>query len=224
MKQIVLIGVLIGAAAYAGPCVSGTLQDYVNLGSTGCQVGAVTFTGFLPAPGQTLATAVSPSLVQVTPGGTQYMPTLQFMLQQTVTGSQLAESFFRFNATGPQLTADMITLNSPAATGNGVVTATQDLCPGTAFTGNTPSGCGPTSKSVVAFFTPAASMMSDTATFAATGTLGSFVDLTADAGGGGSATLNSATVKITAAPEPSAIALMLTGIGAMVFLKRRRSV
>ncbi len=224
MKQFLVLGALltVSSGAFAAPCVSGSLQDYINLGAGGCQLGTLFISGVLPEPGQNTATTINAAQVQVATGGSPLMPTLLFTLNKTATSNQIFESFFRFNVSGPLLAASSIALNSPVATGDGVVTATEDVCPGGSFSGNAPSGCAK-AASLVAFATASGSQLSDSASFASTNMLDVFVDLTADGGPSGTAVFNSATVSFTATPEPSAALLMLTGFATLVAFRYRRN-
>jgi hypothetical protein len=62
--------------AVPGPCVKGTLADYIALGPGGCTVAGVAFTGFSYAPATT--TAVLPSQILVTPSPVVFSPSLTF--------------------------------------------------------------------------------------------------------------------------------------------------
>lgn len=220
---LILGGILItGSSAFAAPCLPGTLQDYVNLGAAGCQNGAVTFSAFSSAPGQNGATAIPLLQVMVNPAGMQFMPTLQFTLNQSANPGQLFESFFRFKASSALLTGAMITLNSPVVSGDAAVTGTLDVCPGAMFSGNSPTGCA-NAVSLISLATTGFSMLSDSASFSPRSFFDVFTDLSVDGGlGGGSARFNSATVKFTATPEPSAQQLMLAGLAVLALFSAQR--
>jgi hypothetical protein len=223
MKQIVLFVAVLACAsiACAGPCVSGTLQDFINLGASGCQSGFATFTGFTTEPGQTVASPINPSMVLVTPGGSTLNPTLQFTLDLTASANHVFESFFRFGVSAPLPLSDTMLLDG-SATVDGAATATQDICPGGSFSGNSPVGCPGSAASLVTVATESFSMKSDTASFPVSGFFDVFVDLTVDGGLSGSATLRSATAQFTATPEPGSTALMLTGLAALALRRVRR--
>ena len=225
MKLYFILGgiLLVSSSAFAAPCLPGTLQDYVNLGAAGCQNGVVTFSGFSSAPGQNGATPIPLLQVMVNPAGMQFMPTLQFTLNQGANAGQLFESFFRFKASNAQLTGAGITLNSPLATGDGAVTGTLNVCPGAMFAGNSPTGCA-NSISLISLATSGFSMLTDSASFPTTSFFDVFTDLSVDGGlGGGSARFNSATVKFTATPEPSAQQLMLAGLAILALFSTQRN-
>src|SRR5215831_15569422 len=89
-----------GFSAFGGPCLPGTLQDYVNLGSSGCQLSNTLIFNFELAPVLSGATPIDPSGIQVTPGGGPAAASLLFTLNSTAGPGEIFESFFRFNATG----------------------------------------------------------------------------------------------------------------------------
>lgn len=225
MKLYCILGgiLLVSSSAFAAPCLTGTLQDYVNLGTVGCQNGVVTFSGFVTAPGQNGATVIPLTQVLVNPGGGQFMPTFQFTLNQTANPGQLFESFFRFKASNSQLIGAKVGLNSPIATGDGAVTASLDICPGALFSGNSPTGCA-NSVSLISVATSGFSMPTDSASFPISSFFDVFTDLSVDGGlGGGSARFNSASVTIQATPEPSAQQLMLAGLAMLTLFGIRRN-
>lgn len=221
MKQFLLLALSTLPAFCAPTCLPGSLQDYINLGNGGCQLGVATFSGFTTEPGQTFATPIVASQIQVTPGGASLTPQLQFGVNKTATAPNLLESFFRFNAAGPLLASDRISLTG-SATGDGAATATGNICVGGSFSGNAPTGCA-NSATPIAFVTSNASMLSDSNQFAPASFLDVFVDITADGGAGGSATLNTATVQIGAVPEPATTVLGLTGLALIALRRARRS-
>ena len=223
MKQILLFAAVMAVAsiASAGTCVPGTLQDYINLGASGCQSGLAMFTGFTTEPGQNAATPIDPSLVFVTPSGSTLNSTLQFTLNSTASANQLFESFFRFEVMATAPLSDTMFLNG-SATGDGAATATQDICPGGSFMGNSPVGCPGSAGSLVTAATESFTMQSDTASFPISSFFDVFVDLSVDGGLSGTATLTSATAQFTATPEPGTTALMLTGLAALALRRLRR--
>lgn len=121
MKTFVLSGWLAAlscTAVFATPCVPGSLETFVSLGGTGCEVESVKFTDFTIVPGTT--TPIDPAQVQVTPGGSALNLTLLFTLDRTANAGQSFESFFRFSVSG-SLDGASIDLTSPKATGDGAV-------------------------------------------------------------------------------------------------------
>ncbi len=226
MKEFLFSGglmLLSMAVAFGGPCLPGTLQTYINLGSTGCQIGAVQFADFTVAAGQAIATPISPGQVQVSPGGGVFNPALLFTLNQTATAGQLFESFFRFDVSGT-LTGASISLGSPATTGDGAVTGILDVCRNGLFSGGAPIGCSGSAATAIAFAIAEDSQLSDSVSLGASSFFDVFVDLTADAGLSGSATLPSASVSISAVPEPGAMLLAGAGLALIGVLRARRKI
>lgn len=158
------LAVLSSTTIWGSPCLPGNLQNFSNLGATGCQVGTVQFTNFTTLPPQNVATAIDPAHVQVTPGGTVSNPMLLLTLNTTANAGQTFESFFRFSASD-SLAGASIGLTSPTATGDGAVTGLLDVCPNASFAGSAPSGC-PTSPASLAVFTIAqSSLLSNSGSF-----------------------------------------------------------
>jgi PEP-CTERM motif len=220
MKLVLLISGMLCATSLgsAAVCVPGTLQSYIGLGSGGCQLGTLLFDNFAIASGQSIATPINPSQVQVTPGGSAFLPSLLFTLNSVAGPGAVFESFFRFQAVGLE-TGVSIALNNPTATGDGAVTGTLDVCRNGTFAGGAPIGCSGTSGSAIAFQIAGDSQLSDSAAFASSSFFDVFVDLTIDGGLAGTASLPSATVAVAAAPEPATLWLIAAGL---ILAGRRR--
>ncbi len=220
MHRYILIGALLMQAslAFGSPlCLTGTLQSYIGLGAGGCMVGSTVFSNFTTVPGQSFASIIDPTLVQVLPGPN---PNLMFTLNTTAGPGILTESIFRFSATGA-LGAAGLGLGSASASGDGAALGILDICPGGSFSGNSPSGCPGGALSGVAL--PG----SGTLLTASGSSFDVFVDLTADGGSAGTAALGSATVSFnvvnpTAVPEPAAFWALGTGL-AVLGLYRKAS-
>ena len=211
-----------GSALFGAACVPGTLQDYIDLGSTGCSRGSTTFSAFNTVPGQSFATELLPSAITVTPGGGLYAPTLLFTLNKDAAAGELFESIFRLSITGT-VTGASVALNSPSATGDGVVTGILDVCAGGSFAGNSPSGCAGMAATALAAATAGGpNQLSDSASFPASSFFDVFVDLSVDGGLDGSATLTSATLGVSSVPEPSTIYLLAAGVSALGVIRLRR--
>ena len=206
---------LFGSALFAAPCVSGTLQSYINLGVTGCSVGGVDYSAFSLVPGQFGATQISPGSINITPGGTQLQTMLLLSLNQTANAGMLLETIFRVRAAGLLSTAS-IALNSPTVTGDGAVTGILDVCAGGNFAGSAPTGCPTTARSALVFATAGGpNQLSDSVSFAPSSFFDIFFDVSIDGGSTGRATLTSTSLGVNAVPEPSAIILVALGIGAI---------
>lgn len=215
--------ILCGSTMFGAPCVSGTLQSYINLGVTGCTVGGVDYSAFAIVPGQNGATQINPNSITVTPGGTQYLTMLLLTLNQTANPGTLLESIFRVRTAG-LLTGASVTLGSPVVTGDGAATGILDVCAGGMFAGTAPTGCSATAGSTAAFaIAGGPNQLFDSVAFAPNSFFDIFFDISVDGGASGSAVLSSATLGVNAAPEPSAILFVAAGIGAIGFLRLRRN-
>lgn len=179
------------------------------------------FADFTLANGQTIATPVAPGQIQVSPGGSAFNPALLFTLNQAAAAGQVFESFFRFDVSGT-LTGAAISLGSPTVTGDGAVTAILDVCRNALFSGGAPAGCSGNSATAIAFAIAGDSQLSDSVGFGGSSFFDVFVDLTADGGLSGSATLTSASVSISAVPEPGAMLLAGAGLAIIGVLRARR--
>lgn len=210
-----------GGSAAAGPCLTGTLQDYINLGAGGCTLGTVTVSGFAIVPGQSFATPIDPLTVQVNPAG-GYLSRLDLIFDAGAQAGDLLESFFRFQVAGAGLYTTGVKLAGARASGDGAVTSTLDTCSGSAFPGNQPGGCAGDSGSAVTIVTPGFSMLYDARTFPISSFFDVFADITVDGGPGGSAYLGRSTILIGATPEPSQVLLVLSGLAALAIARIRK--
>ncbi len=207
-----------GALANAATCVNGnSLQSYIGLGAGGCSVGNAQFSMFvdLGAP-QTGAIAILPANIAVNTGGTFLMPSLTFGVNRTAQANTLLESFFRFKVNSTLVGAALSIIGSGTGTGN--ANAVADICPGGMFASANLDGC-PTSQTMIA---STFSDLSTSTTFAKTSFLDVFMDLTADGGSSGTATLNSVTFGATTIPEPATNMLLLTGMVAIALIRRAK--
>jgi len=212
---------LITRAAFAGPCLPGTLSDYISLGSTGCTLNQVQFFDFFTVPGQPSATIIDPAAIQISPGGLAYAPTLLLTLNTSANAGFLFETFFHFSAMGDPLLGASIALGSPVVTGDGAITGILDVCAGGTFFPDQPSGCTGLPGAAIAFAIGVDSLLSSRLDFPPTSFFDVFVDISIDGGLNGSASLDSASVSATT-PEPAT--LLLTALALVCFgtLTRRQ--
>ena len=223
MKFVLIAGLLLsmGSTASAALCGNGSLQNYLSLGSGGCQLGVVTFSNFQVVSGQNGATAIGATEVQVTPSGSPLNPLFMISFTNpTATSGQLLESIFRFSVSGAPLTGASLAL-AGSATGDGVVTNVLNVCPGGNFNSNAIDGC-PNSRTAITFISAIDQQFNDSTGPVAASFFDVFFDLTLDGGPNGSATLSSATVGVTATPEPAAGLLFAAGLAAIAGLRARR--
>ena len=203
----------------ATPCAQGSLQTYVNLGSTGCELGNWQFASFTLGPVPPFPT-MDPTLVNVTPGGTSLQPELLFTVNQTANAGEQFGLLFHFVVTGA-LDSVSLQFNSPSFSGDGVVWAYLDVCPDGFFT-YAPFGC----PSAIPFLSPAVYQGHNepadlrplpNASFYHT-SLHLYLD-----GQSGTASLESASIQFNSVPEPDVMLLTLAGLGAICFRRYLRS-
>jgi hypothetical protein len=219
-RLVLALAVLIPWQASAGPCVPGTLQDYIDLGDPGCSLGALVAARFQLEAGQSFATPIDPHTVQMTPGGSPSAPRLVLSFDVAAAAGDLFESFFHFDASAPALTGGVIQIDTASASGDGVVTATQDICPDGLFLPGVPNGCPNPAASLVAFVTESNSGGDAAGISPAASLFDVFVDVTVDGGLAGSASLGA--VSITLAPEPSAAQLLASALAPLALMRARR--
>ena len=218
-----VLALLLARAAAAVPCAPGTLQDYIDLGASGCSVGDALLAGFAVEPGQSFAVPIDPSLIQMTPGGSAGTPTLQLDFAASAAAGELLEAFFHFSVSAPTLFGYGVALASASATGDGVVTATQDVCPDGTFYPVSPIGCPTAASALITFLTESDSLLSDQAAFgSAASFFDVFTDVAVDGGLEGSASLGSVTLSFGTIPEPSTAALLAVGLALLSRSRGRR--
>lgn len=210
MKFAVLL-ISLAMASWAGPCVQGTLADYVNLGASGCTIGpnAVLYQNFTVSSGQFGATPIDPAAVTITPFGAGLNSGFEVSVNVAATAMEMFEAFFNFQVMGSQLTIASLELGQSSATGDGAVSAIADICVDRLFAGI--GSCAGTQKTLVTLVTESFSQLLD-----AQDPPGSFfdifVDLDIDGGlGGGTAQGGVAKLTITQTPEPGSVALFTLG-------------
>ena len=171
MKHCLVLGgllLLFSGSLFAGTCLPGTLQDYILLGSSGCDVSGVQFQDFYLASGQSFATPIDPAEIQVTPGGSVNSPTLLLTLNRTANAGDLLESIFHYSAAFPTLLSAEIALGASEVTQDGAVTGVLDVCAGGLFLAGIPAGCSGLPDTAIAFATASDSQLSSRISFPAT--------------------------------------------------------
>ncbi len=223
MKQLTLSLLVLATASgrlEAAPlCVSGSLQDYINLGSSGCMAGNSVFSDFANQPVSAFAASVTPGNILVNPVSG---PGLAFSGVTAAGAGEVFESFFRFRVAG-LVGGASVSLGGANLFGDGSVTATSDICAGGMFPGSDPIGCTGSSAALVAAELVGFSQNPDSTTFPAVSALDVFLQLTTDGGALGLASFDDATFTVTEVPEPSTFVSLLAGLAAVRAVRRIRA-
>lgn len=222
--RIAILLLTLAMGAWGAPCTLGSLQDYIDLGSTGCTLGsagdAPLIRNFATFTGITGATPISPAAVAIAPffGGTQ--KGFSVIVNTAATATQLFEAFFNFQVSGPFLGATTLQLDDALAFGDGAVAGIADICRDGSF-GGAIFGCSGTPTTLTTVQTDGFGIPSDTFTPAG---LSSFFDvfaqLSIDGGLTGSAQVDGATLSISQVPEPGSLGLLILGGFALAGLRK----
>lgn len=205
-------------AVAALPCVSGTLEAYIALGS--CEIGDTSFSGFetladLPAD----AMPIAASDIQVVPLAPPADPGFLFDMDVSALAGELWSVLFRFQVSG-MISGARAVLSGAAATGDGVALLVEDLCIGAMFA-TPPSGCAGDASVLIAFADASFSEIDVTTAFVKTALLDVVANPIVDGGPDGTATLGSVSLSFVAAPgtavaEPPTPILFLSALVLLV--------
>ncbi len=236
---------LLATEATAAPCVTASLASYLSLGSGGCTIGNLLFTDFSL---NGLSTgAIDFSNIELSPTGSGPDAGLNFTFTTgsnedfrrafihatdvIATGGKIYQDRIGFKITGTtvQLNSSTITLNGAGTTGDGNVSAAQNLCLGGTFVNPANStACSPGSTAggqAVVFIMGVPDLTTSTLTFPPVMTLSVINDIVVDAGTAGTAMLASLSSTFSSQPRvvPEPEGLLLIGAGLTALLLRRRS-
>jgi hypothetical protein len=224
MKQFVFLAAFVLAAAQLGAapiCSSGTLADFIALGSPGCMIGTNTLFDFKALSGISRATLISSSSITVNPAGASTNPSLTAQVTATAGPGNLLEAIFTYKISGNSYTGETITLANASASSDGAVTDIQNICRGGSFGVTGVTGCSGTPGNLLLLGTG-----SDAAAFPSVALLNITDDITLDGGLMGSASGATVTGAFTATPtsaipEPATYLLSALGIAVTALRKLR---
>ena len=202
-------------------CLPGTLQNYIDLGSTGCSLGAIDLADFYVAPGQTFATPIDPAAIQVSPFTTGFGPSLLLTFASSASTGELLEAFFHFSGSAAGVLDVRIAMSGASAMGDGAVTATQDVCPDGTFAPLVPVLCPNPALTLITFATEFDALAVETADAGSAAFLDVFTDVVVDGGLAGSSDLDTVTLSFKLVPEPALAWLLAVGLAALAVVRRR---
>ncbi len=207
IKQVLLLVLTTVAGSQLGvaaTCTGGSLQQYINLGSTGCTIGGDTLYNFQTVPGS--ANNIIPNgSVNINPSGGTYTPGISIMVNQTVADLNSYETIFTYDISGPLYTSISATLSGAMETNiDGGVTGLVNFCEGGSFGSDGVTGCTKPNNGLVLVDGVQNSQSMSFPTV-------SFLNVTDDFEIDGAASGGTLTNSFTAVPEP--IGTSLAGFG-----------
>jgi hypothetical protein len=214
MPLVLLASLVKVDSVQALSCVSGSLADYVSLGSGGCTIGSNTLFDFTTLSIPAAATEIPASSVTVNPIQNIADFGLDFVLNTSANAGEFFDVRFGYSVTGLPYSSASVGLSGSGVIFDGANTAITDLCLGIAFVGDS---CGGTPTTLIAFDIGLDSQLLESATFAPVNVLGVITDIGIDGGLDGSASLTGASNRFpgaapTSVPEPPTALLLALGL------------
>jgi hypothetical protein len=217
----ILMCCLLPGAAFAAPCLPGSLASYIALGAGGCSIGAAQFFNFTNLPPNVSGAATIPDSVAFVSPLDESSPGLRFNVNSGATANTLLERVIGFSLSGSGFTGNHVSLSGNSVTLDGAITAVEDKCLGAAFAAG--PFCPAASATLTAYdLGLLGESLDPSLSFAAVTSLGVIVDITVDGGTSGSANLKSVTAQFTPVPEPATMTLVGIGLAAGIGSQRRR--
>lgn len=220
---VVAVALGLSSVASSAPfCMTGSLDDYLSLGADGCMVGSSTFSNFWTLSPPTTGDPISASSVSVMPVGSSLDPGLTFGLGVSAGANENRQLLLGFVVSGPPFIGASNSISGYSATGDGAVTATENLCIGGTFDPGTLNNCSGSSDALIAAATANFAIPADFRAFAAAASIGVVTNIAVDGGTAGAASLSSVTHQFTAVPEPGTILCCVAGLAALAAKQRCR--
>jgi hypothetical protein len=217
-----LIALLSSPVLAAPVCTSGTLASYIGLGSSGCDLGAGTLSGFQTLTPITGALAIAPDEITIVPVNSGNMLGIDVMFNATAMSGELRQALFGYMVMAPTITRSRISLSDTS--GDGFATYIQNYCAGGMFSPGGVSGCMGDEGALVVL-----NSGSDQATFGPVTQISVVDDFTLDAFGAESVGGGMASDRFTIAgglqpiPEPQTYMLMSSALIAIALRFRSRN-
>jgi hypothetical protein len=201
--------------AEAAPCAADTLAGYVALGAGGCEIGSTSFQSFGVLEVPFGALEIDPADVLVTPlVDDPLRPGLSFVLAAAATANELLEVLVAYQVAAPLLRGAEVALDGSSVSGDGAVTAIEDVCIGGVFDPDGPTGCTGLDEALIAFDVGFDAEPSVTLLFEDASLLAVVKDIAVDGGLEGAASLAGVTNRFLV-PEPATALLLAVGLAAL---------
>jgi hypothetical protein len=218
IKQVLLFAlaaVSVTRVGVAASCKPGDLTSYVTLGAVGCTIGNNKLSDFKLLGGTAGATEIAAGLVNITPSGGNFNPSLALSVTETAPVGALLETMFTYDISGQSYIGTSALLSGSSVTLDGAVTGIENYCTAGAFGPDGVDGCtgGNGSLTTLALLPASDSQLSDTNSFAKVPFINVTNDLLLEGGiAGGTATGGTFTDSFAAVPEPASLALLGFGL------------